>query len=193
VLLASRILHQTCLHLTGGQYLDIANENKPVLDLEAYWPMIGGKTSALLACCTELGALSAGVDEASRAVFREYGYSLGLAFQVLDDWLGIWGDAELTGKSVESDLASGKKTLPVLYALSQNGTFARRWKEGKISPDEVPGLAKLLQEEGAETYTLETAERLTAQALHALERAACENDASKALQELTHLLLKRKN
>jgi geranylgeranyl diphosphate synthase, type I len=193
VLRASRILHQTCLHLTGGQYLDISNENKPVIELSEYWPMIGGKTSALLACCAELGALSAGVDDARRAHFREYGYSLGLAFQVLDDWLGIWGDAELTGKSVESDLASGKKTLPVLYALSLDGPFSRRWKEGSITAQEVPALARMLQDEGAEAYTLETAERLTDQALSALQRAACDNEASQSLHDLTLSLLKRKS
>jgi len=133
------------------------------------------------------------VDEEQRAIFREYGYSLGLAVQVLDDWLGIWGDAELTGKSVESDLATGKKTLPVLHGLSQNGAFARRWKEGRITADEVPDLARDLKDEGAEAYTLETAERLTAQALDALHRAACKNGAGDALHALTLLLLKRKN
>jgi geranylgeranyl diphosphate synthase, type I len=193
VLLACRILQQTCLHLTGGQYLDISNENKPAIELDEYWAMIGGKTSALLACCTELGALAAGVDESRREIYREYGYSVGLAFQVLDDWLGIWGDVELTGKSVESDLASGKKTLPILYALTQNGAFTRRWKQGTISPEEVPALASLLEEEGAYAYTLETAEHLTSKALDSLKQAACDNQAAEALKDLTHLLLKRKN
>jgi geranylgeranyl diphosphate synthase, type I len=193
VLLACRILQQTCLHLTGGQYLDISNETRPAIALEEYWSMIGGKTSALLACCTELGALTAGVDESRRAIFREYGFSLGLAFQVLDDWLGIWGDVALTGKSVESDLASGKKTLPVLHALSQDGAFARRWKQGEITPEEVPALAHMLEQEGAYAYTLETAEQLTTRSLDALFQAACDNQAAKALRELTHSLLKRKN
>jgi geranylgeranyl diphosphate synthase type I len=161
--------------------------------------MIGGKTSALLACCCELGALAAKVGEDRRANFREYGFSLGLAFQVLDDWLGIWGDVALTGKSAESDLVSGKKTLPVLYALSQAGPFARRWQQGEIHPEEVPALAQALVDEGAYQYTLETAERLTAQSLSALhsatatETGGCENQAGLALQALTHALLRRKS
>ncbi len=199
VLQASRIIQQTCLRLTEGQYLDISYEKNPRLPEDAYWPMIGGKTSALLACCAELGALVAGASETCREAFREYGYSLGLAFQVMDDWLGIWGDVALTGKSAESDLVSGKKTLPVVYALSKEGAFARRWLDGQITADEVPNLAQVLEQEGAYTYTLETAGRLTAQAMAALQRAAassltaCASDASHALEELTHKLLARKS
>ena len=199
VLRISRIIQQTCLRLTEGQYLDISYEKQTILPEAAYWPMIGGKTSALLSCCAELGAIVSGADESCRDAFREYGYSLGLAFQVLDDWLGIWGDAVLTGKSTESDLVSGKKTLPVVYALARQGAFARRWEQGIITAEEVPHLAQMLEQEGAYAYTLETAERLTAQAMTALEKAvahsqaACASDASRALEELTHMLLKRKN
>ncbi|NLG96402.1 MAG: polyprenyl synthetase family protein [Chloroflexi bacterium] len=193
VLLANRILQQTCLRLTQGQYLDISYETRPSLPVEAYWPMIGGKTSELLACCCELGALAAraGRDRAER--FRSFGYNLGLAFQVLDDWLGIWGDAALTGKSVESDLATGKKTLPVLYGLQQGGEFARLWMQGKIAPKDVPTAVRLLEAAGAKTHTLETAERLTASALEALGQAAVEGPAAQALHEMTRTLLRRKN
>jgi len=199
VLLANQILQNTCLRLTQGQYLDMSYESRSTLPLDAYWPMIGGKTSALLSCCCELGALSAGVGEGQRAIFREYGSSLGLAFQVLDDWLGIWGDVALTGKSAESDLVSGKKTLPVITALSKDGPFARRWALGKIASQEVPALAQMLEEEGIYAYTLETAENLTTQAVEALQQAtrACSSDgqvnAAQALQELTHSLLRRKH
>lgn len=196
VLLASRILQNTCLRLTEGQYMDISYESSLSLPTEAYWPMIGGKTSALLGCCCELGALAASVEEDRRASFREYGYSLGLAFQVLDDWLGIWGDTALTGKSAESDLVTGKKTLPVLYALSKDGPFERRWMQGSILPEEVCSLIQMLDECGAGAYTLETAERLTDQAVQALEAAAPQgsagSDAAKALHELTQALLRRK-
>jgi geranylgeranyl diphosphate synthase, type I len=195
ILLASRTLQQTCLRLTEGQYLDMAYETQNHLPLDAYWPMIGGKTSALLACCAELGALAGGAGDEKRAFFRQYGYSLGLAFQVLDDWLGIWGDVALTGKSVDSDLVTGKKSFPVIYALAQSGAFARRWEKGPILPEEVAEVVGLLEAEGAEKHTLEIAEQLTNQAMQALCQAASEggNDASQALETLTHALLARKN
>lgn len=193
ILLASRILQETCLSLTEGQFLDMSYESQPMLPLEAYWPMVSGKTSALLACCCELGALVAGAGDDRREAFRDYGNALGLAFQVLDDWLGIWGDVALTGKSAESDLVSGKKTLPVLYALAKNGPFARRWMQGGIASDEVPELARMLQAEGAYDYTVQTAEQLTGQAMDALNRARITPSDLQSLLELTNVLLRRKN
>lgn len=198
VLKASSILHETCLLLTQGQYLDISYEHRTDLSIEDYWRMIGGKTSALLSCCAQLGALAGGAAEEQIATYKEFGHSLGLAFQVLDDWLGIWGDVALTGKSAESDLVSGKKTLPVLHGLSLEGKFAARWLQGNITPEEVPSLARMLEDEGVHTYTLETAERLTAQALSALKNAvgdrptAGQSEAAQALEELTYVLLRRK-
>jgi geranylgeranyl diphosphate synthase type I len=189
---ANRILQKTCLHLTQGQYLDISYEARGDLSLAAYWPMVGGKTAALLAACTELGALAAQAPEARQATYRQFGWSLGLAFQAQDDLLGIWGDSAVTGKSADSDLVSGKKSLPVLYGLEQNGPFARRWREGPIRDEQVADLARQLEAEGAREYTQERANALTDQALEALERAQAEGEARKALKELAAQLLKRK-
>lgn len=193
VLEAFKLLQNTCLRLTEGQYLDISYETLRELHEDAYWPMIGGKTSALLSCCAELGALVAGTNLDIRNAFREYGYSLGLAFQVLDDWLGIWGDVDLIGKSTESDLVAGKKTLPVIFAIAHPGKFAARWHQGKIRPDEARDLAALLKEEGAYEYTLQTAQTLTEKALCFLQQAILPNNAGRALVELTHSLLGRKS
>jgi geranylgeranyl diphosphate synthase, type I len=191
-LAASAILHRACLDLTRGQYLDLSYESSRMLEVEAYWPMVGGKTSALLGSCAKLGALVSGADAIRMQAFYDFGYQLGLAFQVLDDWLGIWGDAALTGKSNESDLASGKKTLPVLYALSRNGKFARRWMDGPILGNEANEVVRFLEEEGAEEFTLEKANELTRQALDALKRAVPDESHSAELRELTEYLLKRK-
>ncbi len=189
---ANRILQKTCLQLTQGQYLDISYEARGDLSLAAYWPMVGGKTAALLAACTELGALAAQVPEARQAAYRQFGWSLGLAFQAQDDLLGIWGDSTVTGKSADSDLVSGKKSLPVLYGLEQNGPFARRWREGSIRSEQVADLARQLEAEGARQYTQERANALTDQALEALEMAQPEREAGKALKDLAAQLLKRK-
>ena len=142
VIRASRLLLQTCLELTKGQYLDMQYEDRNDLTVDDYWPMVSGKTAALLAACTELGAIIASATEATCTAFHEFGRSLGLAFQAQDDYLGIWGDAALTGKSAESDLIPGKKSLPILFGLTQKGLFSQRWFEGPIGPEEVPTLAK---------------------------------------------------
>ena len=191
IIQAIDILHQTSIALTKGQFLDLAYEKEKTIPLEAYWPMIAGKTAALLAASCELGGVVAGIEPEKVEAFREFGYTLGLAFQVQDDWLGIWGDESSTGKSNENDLVNGKKTLPILYAININKAFSERWKMGKIEPKEVAGLARLMAEEGAETFTRETAVRLMADSLQALERTGGTGEGLVALRELTSILLTR--
>lgn len=188
---AARIMQQTCLHLTQGQFLDMSYEQQRSLPISAYWPMVAGKTAALLSACTEIGALIGGVDLPRRQAYHNFGRDLGLAFQALDDLLGIWGDAEKIGKSATSDLVEGKKSLPVLFGLAQKGAFAQRWLEGEITPDEVPDLAALLENEGARAYTQEEANRLTTAALDSLEQANPRGQAGQALVELANQLLRR--
>lgn len=190
---AAAVLDQTCMQLTEGQYLDLSYEQRHDLTLDDYWPMVRGKTAALLGCCTELGALVAGVTDERRAAFRQFGVNLGLAFQAQDDWLGLWGDAATTGKSTHSDLVSGKKTLPVLFALGLGREFSARWKQGGIQPEEVERLAKMLVQEGAQQYTEEAADRLTREALDALDQATEGSNGALALRRLAEVLLKRTN
>lgn len=188
---AARILGEACLQLTQGQYLDLSYEARRNLNLEAYWPMVSGKTASLLAACTEMGALVGEARPDARSAYRQFGHSLGLAFQAQDDLLGIWGDAALTGKSAESDLLSGKKSLPVLCGLSQNGLFARRWMEGPVTAEEVPMLAAQLESEGARAEAQQHANHLTDQALQALEQANPSGAAGQALRTLSRKLLQR--
>jgi len=188
---AVKVLQNTCLQLTQGQHLDISYENEKTLPIEAYWPMVSGKTAALLAACTEIGALVADVDTQKRDAYQRFGRDLGLAFQALDDILGIWGDAAKIGKSNASDLVAGKKSLPVLYGLSQNGVFAQRWHAGPITANEVLTLAEQLEAEGARDYTQKEADRLTESALNALEQAQPQGEAGQALRQLANKLLQR--
>lgn len=180
-----------CLALTQGQYLDLSYEKRPDLALDDYWPMVSGKTAALLSCCTELGAITAQVAPKKRNDYRDFGKYLGLAFQALDDLLGIWGDAEMTGKSANSDLMKGKNSLPVLYGMGLRGPFARRWVEGNIQLDEVQELANQLESEGAREFTQQKAGELTAEALQYLQNADPAGEAGEALTVLARRLLRR--
>ncbi len=191
VVRAAQILHATCLNLTRGQFLDISYEYRSDLGVENYWPMVSGKTAALLAGCCHLGALLGGADEATQEAYRSFGHYLGLAFQVKDDILGIWGDEALTGKSAASDLVEGKKSLPVLFGLQKKGKFAARWAKGPIRAEEVEEVASLLAEESAYGSSHEAARQMTDLALSSLREADPQGKAGEALTELAHKLLNR--
>lgn len=193
VLAAAGLLQETCLALTRGQFLDMSYEKRMDLTVEDYWRMIGGKTAALLAASTQIGALLGGADETAAAHYRSFGYELGLAFQVSDDLLGIWGDESRTGKSATSDLVEGKNSLPVLYGISRKGEFAARWAGPAVQPKEAAALAEILAKEGAREYAQQEALRMTAQALQSLERANPRGAAGAALAELADKLLNRKS
>jgi geranylgeranyl diphosphate synthase type I len=189
---AVQMLEQTCIELTRGQYLDISFEDRSEVSLDEYWTMIEGKTAALLAACLELGALAGGASQDTVELYGTFGRKLGLAFQVQDDLLGVWGAAELTGKSIKGDILNGKKSLPILYGLTQKGAFATRWHQGPIEPDEVEALAAALEAEDARAYTEAAAEKLTVDALQALEQADPQGQAGQDLADLANRLLKRK-
>jgi geranylgeranyl diphosphate synthase type I len=189
--LAATTLQRACLQLTRGQYLDLAFESQIRLPIHAYWQMVGGKTASLLSACTELGAIVANTTQTRRNAFREFGYHLGLAFQAQDDILGIWGDAARTGKSNESDLIAGKKSLPVILGLEQNGPFAARWARGPIQPHETNDLAVQLENEGARLYAEESASQMTDHALNALSQASPQGQAADMLISLANHLLRR--
>jgi len=189
---ASTILNDTCLDLTRGQFLDMSYEERTDLNLEDYWPMVGGKTSALLSACTHIGALLGNTNEEEQEAYRQFGYHLGLAFQVQDDILGIWGDEALTGKSTASDLVEGKNSLPVLYALGKQGLFAERWNQGPIMANEVREVSEQLEKEGGRSYAEEMSGKETQKALGFLEKANPRGAAGESMLELANMLLKRK-
>lgn len=191
VVKAAEILHNTCLELTRGQFLDMSYEERVDLTAEDYWPMISGKTAALLSACCHLGSLLGGADDGRQDAYRAFGQYLGLAFQVQDDILGIWGDELVTGKSAASDLIEGKNSLPVLAGLSANGKFAARWKQGPIRANEVEELARILASEGGYQHALDAAKQMTDLAHMSLREADPQGEAGDALFELTDRLLKR--
>jgi len=186
-----KIFDLTCLVLTQGQYLDMSFERRERVTVVEYMTMIEAKTAALIAASIRLGALIAGADEPRAAHFEHYGRSLGLAFQVQDDLLGIWGDPAVTGKSTASDLEKRKKSLPVVYGLERSPEFARAYAHPPQPGDDVAQMAAQLETLGARDYAQHRANELTAEAIQHGEAAAPAGEAGAALRELTDQLLNR--
>lgn len=191
-----QLFNKTCIALTGGQFMDMRFESQPFVSTESYFQMISGKTAALLSASTELGAIISDTNPQNRAAMRMFGKSLGLAFQVWDDWLGVWGDETKTGKSVSSDLMSGKKTLPVLFALAQKKEFYQFINQAGFLPDEtqIPQMMKYLEMDGAKDQTEHLAKQYTTQAFQSLESLNnADTDVQKYLLGLTDQLLTRRH
>ena len=195
ILAAGILLDRTCLTLCQGQYLDMAFEGHIDLTQESYLEMIGAKTAALLAASTELGALLAGAGDRTEQ-FREFGWQLGLAFQMVDDLLGIWGDPQATGKPTASDIRSRKMTLPVIHALRSgeaSSELAHLYGKTQLTDKQVKRAIGILERSGARDYVrgLATEHEATAQA--ALDASGASGPAANHIRELaTSLTLRHK-
>lgn len=176
VLRLMRLYDETCLALCEGQYIDIAtSESDSLLSVEAYFDMIGRKTASLIAAAIEAGALLATDDDEVIARYRGFGWALGLAFQINDDLLGIWGAEQATGKE-PSDVAHRKKTLPVIYAAEHASPADRArllelYAHRDPSPAQVSEIIAILEAVGAREYTRD-------QARHYRDEALAELDAT---------------
>lgn len=193
VVTALRRFDETCLALTEGQHADMTFEQRPDVSVAEYIGMITGKTAVLLSLCAELGAQIAGKDAETVSHYRRFGLELGLAFQVIDDILGIWGDESVTGKSAATDIIARKKTLPVLYALDKSETLQTLYQtpSDTQSTGFVDQIVALLNEHGAYEFAAEKATAYSHSALSHLEAAQPTGEAGKALYELAAMLLKR--
>jgi geranylgeranyl diphosphate synthase type I len=118
---ASAALADATAAMIAGQADDIAFETRRDVSVEQCMAMSAAKTGALLGCAASIGALLAGAPAATVGALRDYGRHLGLAFQAVDDLLGIWGDPARTGKPAGSDLRQRKRSMPVVAALAAGG------------------------------------------------------------------------
>jgi geranylgeranyl diphosphate synthase type I len=125
VLRMVRALHEAHATMCDGQSLDLAFERATHVDIDEYHRMIGAKTAALFGASSELGALCSPCDDPSVQRYRELGRAYGLAFQIRDDVLGVWGTLDATGKVTGNDIARRKWTFPVVWALSRPPSLAR--------------------------------------------------------------------
>ena len=184
---AARRLTLASRRLIDGQAQDISYEQRERVTVAECLEMEGNKTGALLACAASIGAVLGGADEVTADALETYGHHLGLAFQAVDDLLGIWGDPAVTGKQSWSDLRQRKKSLPVVAALAAGGPASERLA-GMLAADarrcgagtatdtddtdfdeaEFALRAALIEEAGGRKWTVEEARRQHALAVAAL-------------------------
>ncbi len=193
ILEAFQLLDTTCLHLTQGQHHDMAFETRADVTADDYLQMIEGKTASLIATAAECGALAANQPPEIRKHYREFGRHLGLAFQIRDDILGIWGDSSVTGKSAATDILTRKKTLPVLYGLDRQPALRAAYRPESEGGAAVAEIIAGLETCGARAFAEDKEKRHADLALAGLTAANPVREAGQALHDLTLQLLGRKN
>ena len=205
VLSAMTILDEACLALTEGQFLDIHFENVASVSLDDYLWMIRGKTAALLAAACQIGALVATDDGEVIRALHEFGDNLGMAFQIEDDLLGIWGDPGITGKPAGDDILNRKKTLPVVLAWDRGNTpdapesirtaadflWQAYGESGELSANDARRIVETLEYIGAKEHCAAMSQEYTAQAMAAISHPALEEGPAQGLRALAQSLLGR--
>ncbi|MGV4983764.1 polyprenyl synthetase family protein [Streptomyces sp. NRAIS4] len=191
---AVRLLSAALADLVRGQADDLLFATRPCTGPERVTPgeyraMAEGKTGALLGCAAALGALYGGAPEATVGALDRAGRHLGVAFQLVDDVLGIWGDPDVTGKPVGGDLRERKKTYPVLAALGSPA--ARGLPELLDTPGRAEEAAALIEAAGGRTATLAEARAHTAAARTLLTEAPLAAEAAGDLVRLLDHLVDR--
>ncbi len=198
VLKVSQILTESCLEMIQGQCLDLAFEASTAITSENYLQMVAYKTGALIRSGLEIGALLATGDPEGEtfSAFSRFGSSLGRAFQVRDDFLGIWGESNLTGKPTGNDIRRRKKSFPVVLAfeLATGKDFedlCRIYGQEELDEEDVGRVLTVLDAVGAQDLSQTLTESSAGEALQALDTVELPSWARAEAEELVDFLARR--
>jgi geranylgeranyl diphosphate synthase type I len=193
---AARAFSQAAKRVCEGQALDMEFEKRWDVTPDEYLDMVYLKTGALIEASARMGAIAANASSLEEDKAGLYGARIGVAFQIRDDILGLFGDPVKTGKPVYNDLRQGKKTLLVIYALSNlpepEAEKVKSVLGRKASEAEYREAAELIRKSGALDYAERLAESMVREALEALHSLPVrDEEALKALEELAWFTIKR--
>jgi geranylgeranyl diphosphate synthase type I len=192
---AMRALSAAVQELVDGQCADMELAQKSSVDMSECESMATRKTAALMGGACALGGLFAQATPDQVGHLRAFGEHLGLAFQHVDDLLGIWGKPRVTGKPVFSDLRNRKKSLPVVAALvsgtKAGGELSALYAQpGPLTEKDLKHAANLVEQAGGRTWSQSQADELTTRAIARLDELG-QSPAATELTELAHLITRR--
>ena len=191
-----RLFNKMATEICEGQQYDMEFETREQVSIEEYLHMIRLKTSVLLATALQIGAYIAGASEAQQQALYEYGINIGLAFQIQDDILDVYGDPETFGKAIGGDICCNKKTYMLLSALQRADDATRaeleRWLQIQDKPDEkIQAVTDIYTRTGAREVCETVMQLHTHEALSQLDTLP-QNDATEQLRKLAEKLAIRK-
>ncbi|MCH2518685.1 MAG: polyprenyl synthetase family protein [Dehalococcoidia bacterium] len=196
ILKISNILTSSYLEMIQGQCLDLGFESSTEITSADYLQMIAFKTGALIRSSMEIGALLATEDPAAFQAFSTFGSCVGRAFQIRDDYLGIWGDTSLTGKSAGNDIRRRKKSFPIVYAFERASgknreDLLRIYIQEDIDDDDVGRVLAILDDVGARDESESLTEASAEQALEAIASVSLPAWARTEAEGLVDFLARR--
>lgn len=192
-----RVINDACLSLTIGQDLDLRFEQTHDVTTEMYIDMVSKKTGALLEASILSGAMLGTSDYDTIKHYYEFAGKIGVAFQVQDDILGIWGDSAVTGKSADNDLRRKKKTLPVIFMLThlagpRQDELQRLYANPEpLSDEQIEMVRGCLDIVKAHDYTQQVANRYIEGAFAALSNVTISNQPQSELETVAKFLVNR--
>ncbi len=190
-LAALTVLNRAIGRMLEGQWQDISFEQRDDVTVDEYLEMVAGKTGALLGAPLEIGALLADAAPSTAAQLGHWGEQVGLAFQAHDDYLGTWGDPNITGKSASNDIARRKQTLPVIHALHDpDAAQIIRRAFAEDEPD-VRAVIRALELSGADRLCREEARRHAAEATNLLSTMDVSDDTRRDLAAVADFIVAR--
>ena len=195
-LMLSETLTARYLEMIEGQYLDLAFEGDLDVGMQQYLDMVSRKTGALIDCALFMGAFVATRDHRVAQAFGRCGRLLGLAFQIRDDLLAIWGNSDATGKATGADVRRRKKSFPAVYALEQSreverAELRRIYSQDALTDQDVQRVLEIMDGLGTYTYGQALAEAKGAEALQTLGQLSIEPWARDELQAVASYFIHR--
>ena len=181
--------------LSNGEILQLSNIQNQDISEDVYYQVIKQKTAALFEACAAIGALSAGAPEEEIQEAKKFGQNLGIIFQIRDDIFDYYDQANV-GKPTGNDMAEGKLTLPVIYALRSTGNqdmlaLAKKVKAGTVTKDEIAKLVKFTKENGGIEYADQRMWELHAESVYFLEHEVHDEDVRKSLRAYLDYVIER--
>lgn len=181
--------------LASGEILQLSNIRSQGISEDVYYQVIRQKTAALFEACCAIGALSAGAAEADIVAAKEFGCNLGMIFQIRDDIFDYFESADI-GKPTGNDMAEGKLTLPVIYALSTVGdeamfALARKVKEGTVTADEIAVLVDFTKKNGGIEYAQRRMDELRMQCDAFIRGSVGDREIGDALTAYVDFVIRR--
>ncbi|HKC28913.1 MAG TPA: polyprenyl synthetase family protein [Jatrophihabitans sp.] len=182
--------------LISGQSRDLYLEGRSAVTVDDVLAMEAGKTAALLACASSIGALAAGAPDRIVDGLETFGHEMGMAFQLVDDVLGVVGNPQRTGKSSSSDVRAGKRSAPIVAALTSGTAAGRRLGElfanGPLEDDDEVALASsLIEEAGGLDWAVREADRRLSRALELIAGLGLTEPAATGLADIATYIVAR--